>query len=271
MNKISLAFSPCPNDTFIFDPIVNHRIDLEGMKFDYTLHDVETLNNMAIRGTTHMLKVSFFTYVMLRKKLVLLDSGSALGFGNGPILISKIGCRLSDIPELKVAIPGEHTTAHLLFSIAAPQPAKKIFMHFGQIEDAILDGTVDAGVIIHENRFTYQKRGLSPVLDLGTFYENLTKQPIPLGGIVVKKSVGYDTINKLNQILFRSVDFAMKNPEIPMDFVREHAREMDPEVMKQHINLYVNANTLSLGTGGHVAISKMIEVAREHKLIPTVE
>ncbi len=271
MNKIRLAFSPCPNDTFIFDPIVNQRINLEGLTFDYTLHDVETLNKMAFEGKIHMLKVSFFTYVMLRKNLVLLDAGSALGFGNGPLLISRQGIRPEDIPSLKVAIPGEHTTAHLLFTIAAPQPAQKVFLNFADIEDAILNGTVDAGVIIHENRFTYRNKGLHLVMDLGAHYEKMTGQPVPLGGIVVKQNIGYDLINKLNRIMYRSVDFAMKNPEIPMEFVRSHASEMDPVVMKQHIGLYVSPNTLSLGTGGHVAITQMIRMAQQYHLVPPDE
>jgi 1,4-dihydroxy-6-naphthoate synthase len=264
---LSLAFSPCPNDTFIFDAIIHNRIDLEGLKFDYRLHDVETLNNMAIAGGIDMIKVSFFTYLMLQQKFVLLDSGSALGFGNGPMLISKNNYTLDDLPRLTVAIPGKYTTAHMLFRIAAPEAKKKEFMLFSNIEDAILTGKVDAGVIIHENRFTFEQKGLKKILDLGTYWEQITGSPIPLGGIIARKGLGYNIINKLNRIMFRSVEYALKNPAEAMAFVRENASEMDEEVMQKHIHLYVNENTLSLGTGGKVAIAKLQQIAMEKGLV----
>jgi 1,4-dihydroxy-6-naphthoate synthase len=264
---LSLAISPCPNDTFIFDAIIHKRIDLEGLKFDYRLHDVETLNNMAMAGGIDMIKVSFFTYLMLQQKFVLLDSGSALGFGNGPLLISKHNYTLDDLPGLTVAIPGKYTTAHMLFRIAAPEAKKKEFMIFSDIEDAILSGKVDAGVIIHENRFTFEQKGLKKILDLGTYWEQLTGSPIPLGGIIARKGLGYNIINKLNRVMFRSVEFALKNPAEAMAFVRENATEMDEEVMQKHIHLYVNENTLSLGTGGKVAIAKLQQIAMEKGLV----
>jgi 1,4-dihydroxy-6-naphthoate synthase len=264
---LSLAFSPCPNDTFIFDAIIHNRIDLEGLKFDYRLHDVETLNNMAMAGGIDMIKVSFFTYLMLQQKFVLLDSGSALGFGNGPMLISKYDYTLDDLPRLTVAIPGKYTTAHMLFRIAAPEAKKKEFMLFSNIEDAILTGKVDAGVIIHENRFTFEQKGLKKILDLGTYWEQITGSPIPLGGIIARKGLGYNIINKLNRIMFRSVEYALKNPAEAMAFVRENASEMDEEVMQKHIHLYVNENTLSLGTGGKVAIAKLQQIAMEKGLV----
>jgi 1,4-dihydroxy-6-naphthoate synthase len=264
---LSLAISPCPNDTFIFEAIINKRIDLEGLKFDYRLHDVETLNTMAMAGGIDMLKVSFFTYLMLQQKFVLLDSGSAMGFGNGPLLISKKEYTLEDLPGLTVAIPGQYTTAHMLFRIASPGVKEKKFMLFSEIEDAVLSGKVDAGVIIHENRFTYAQKGLRQITDLGQYWEQLTGSPIPLGGIIVRKGLGYNTINKLNRIMFRSVEYAMKHPADAMPFVKEHAQEMDEEVMKKHIHLYVNENTLSLGTGGKVALSKLQKMARERGLI----
>lgn len=264
---LSLAISPCPNDTFIFDALIHNRIDLDGLKFNYQLHDVETLNNMAITGGIDMIKVSFFTYLMLQKNFVLLDSGSAMGFGNGPLLISKKNYSLEDMPRLTVAIPGRYTTANMLFRIASPGVKKKEFMLFSDIEDAILTGKVDAGVIIHENRFTYEQKGLKKVLDLGQYWEQVTGSPIPLGGIIARKGLGYNTINKLNRIMFRSVEYAMKHPDDAMPFVREHAREMDEEVMKKHIHLYVNENTLSLGTGGKVALAKLQQIASEKGLI----
>ena len=264
---LSLAISPCPNDTFIFDPLIHNRIDLDGLKFNYELHDVESLNNMALNGGIDMIKVSFFTYLLLQQNFVLLDSGSAMGFGNGPLLISKNKYTLEDLPGLRVAIPGRYTTAHMLFRIASPGVKNKEFMMFSEIEDAILTGRVDAGVIIHENRFTYEQKGLQKILDLGKYWEQLTGSPIPLGGIIARKGLGYNTINKLNRIMHRSVEYAMKHPAEAMAFVREHSQEMDEEVMKKHIHLYVNENTLSLGTGGKVALSKLQKIARETGLI----
>ncbi|MEI7661412.1 MAG: 1,4-dihydroxy-6-naphthoate synthase [Bacteroidota bacterium] len=264
---LSLAISPCPNDTFIFEAIIHKRIDLEGLTFNIQMHDVETLNHMAITGGLDIIKVSFFTYLLLQQNFVLLDSGSALGFGNGPMLISKREYTLEDMPNLTVAVPGQYTTAHMLFRIASAGVAKKQFMRFSEIEDAILTDKVDAGVIIHENRFTYEQRGLKKIIDLGNFWEKLTGSPIPLGGIIVRKGLGYDIINKLNRIMFRSVEFAFRHPEVAMPFVKQHAQEMDEEVMKKHIHLYVNENTLSLGTGGKVAIAKLQQIAREKGLI----
>jgi 1,4-dihydroxy-6-naphthoate synthase len=264
---LSLGISPCPNDTFIFDALIHKKIDLEGLTFDFQLHDVETLNKMAMAGGTDIIKVSFFTYLMLQQNFVLLDSGSAMGFGNGPLLVSNKDYALDDLPGLTVAIPGQYTTAHMLFRIASPGVKKKEFMLFSEIEDAILTGRVDAGVIIHENRFTYEQRGLKPILDLGKYWEVLTGSPIPLGGIIARKGLGYNVINKLNRIMYRSVEFAMKNPAGAMPFVREHARDMDELVMKKHIQLYVNENTLSLGTGGKVALAKLQMIARQKGLI----
>ncbi len=267
MKPIRLAISPCPNDTFIFDAIINKRIDLEDLEFEPGFHDVETLNHMAMQGSIDLVKISFFTYILIHQNYVLLDSGSALGYGNGPLLIGREAYKPEDISRLTVAIPGEYTTAHMLFRIAAPEVRAKKIMVFSAIEDAVMTGEVDAGVIIHENRFTYEKKGLKLITDLGKYWETLTGSPIPLGGIIARKGLGYDLINTLNRIMFRSVDFAMKNPEVPLPFVRKYAQEMDPEVMKQHIGLYVNENTLSLGTGGRVAIAKLIRVAKERGLI----
>jgi 1,4-dihydroxy-6-naphthoate synthase len=264
---LSLAISPCPNDTFIFNALLHNKIDLEGLKFDYQLHDVETLNKMAISGGVDLVKVSFFTYLLLQQNYVLLDSGSALGFGNGPLLISRKDYSPEDLPNLTVAVPGQYTTAHMLFRIASPGVKRKEFMLFSEIEDAILSGKVDAGVIIHENRFTYEQKGLKKILDLGAYWEQLTGSPIPLGGIIARKGLGYNMINKLNRIMFRSVEYALKNPAEAMPFVRQHAQEMDEGVMEKHIRLYVNANTLSLGTGGKVALAKLQQIARDKGLI----
>ena len=194
---LTIGISPCPNDTFIFDAIFHQRIDLEGLQFEFRFHDVETLNHKAMSVDLDVIKVSFFTYLLLRQKFELLESGSAMGFGTGPLLISKNEYTHEDLPHLTVAIPGHFTTAHMLFRMFAPSVKKKEFMLFSEIEDAILRGEVDAGVIIHENRFTYEKRGLKKIVDLGSHWEKLTGAPIPLGGIVARKGLGADTIEKL--------------------------------------------------------------------------
>ncbi len=264
---IRLAFSPCPNDTFVFDAIVNHRIDLEGLHFEYQMHDVETLNKMAMEGAMDMIKVSFHAYLYLQSYYILLDSGSALGSGNGPMLIAKQVYTAEALPDLTVAIPGEYTTANLLMKLAYPEVKKKKIMLFSEIEQAIISGEADAGVIIHENRFTYEKKGLKKIADLGEYWENMMECPIPLGGIIARKGLGYDRINKLNRILFRSVQYAMKHPYDAMPFVRANAQEMDEEVMAQHIGLYVNDYTLSLGTRGRVALTYLLEIARKKGLV----
>jgi 1,4-dihydroxy-6-naphthoate synthase len=267
MTRIRLAFSPCPNDTFVFDAIVNNRIDLEGMHFDYQMHDVETLNHLAMEGGMDVIKVSYHAYLYLQKNFILLDSGSALGAGNGPLLIAKQKYSAAELSGLTVAIPGEYTTAHLLLKLAYPMVKKKVVMVFSEIESAILSGAVDAGVIIHENRFTYESRGLQKIADLGEYWESLMECPIPLGGIIARKGLGYDRINKLNRIMFRSVQYAMKHPYDAMPFVRANAQEMDEDVMASHIKLYVNDYTLSLGTRGRVALTYLMEIARERELI----
>ncbi|MFC2101622.1 1,4-dihydroxy-6-naphthoate synthase [Bacteroidota bacterium] len=257
---VSLAFSPCPNDTFIFAALVHGRIDTEGLTFSYQMADVEELNLMAIDRKTDMIKVSFNAWLSIREHYELLESGSALGFGNGPLLIAKSRIPEMRIPEMRIALPGEHTTAHLLFSLAFPQVTRKEFMLFSNIEGAVLSGEVDAGVIIHENRFTYEKRGLVKIMDLGEFWEEKSASPIPLGGIIAKRNLGEEKLDKLNRIMRRSVQFAMKNPGDAMDFVREHAQELEDDVMRKHIDLYVNRFTLDLGEDGSRAIQTLMDI-----------
>jgi len=256
---ITLSFSPCPNDTFIFYAIVHGRIDLEGLSFAWETDDVETLNHRAFAGKCDMIKVSYHAYLTLREQYELLDAGSALGFGNGPLLISRLYRTPEELYDRRVAIPGEYTTAHLLLKFFAPRITRKEVMLFSEIEDAINDGRVDAGVIIHENRFTYQQKGLHKIMDLGEFWQEQTGMPIPLGGIVVKKELGSAVIDKLNRIMKRSVQYAFDHPDETMAFVRSHAREMDDSVMRKHIGLYVTDFTIDLGKQGKDAIQKMIE------------
>ena len=236
------------------------KVDTEGLSFRWSLADIEELNRLALRGSAEMIKVSYHAWPSLERNYTLLDAGSALGSGNGPLLISKREYAADEVPGLTVAIPGEHTTAHFLLRYAFPEVRKKVILLFSEIENAILNGSVDAGVIIHESRFTYEAKGLRKILDLGDQWEQRTGFPIPLGGIVAKKALGYGTIHKLNRIMKQSVLWAMGHPEETMEFVRAHAQEMDEAVMRRHIGLYVNDYTVSLGPKGREAVAKMSEV-----------
>jgi 1,4-dihydroxy-6-naphthoate synthase len=239
-NYLSLGFSPCPNDTFMFDAMVNGKIETERLEFNATLDDVETLNQKALKGALDITKLSYAVYPQVQDNYVLLDSGSALGFGMGPLLISKAESKGSDLKNSTIAIPGEHTTAHFLFSIFFPDVKNKATVVFSEIEDAILSGKADAGVIIHENRFTYEQKGLKKIADLGELWDNKTNQPIPLGGIVVKRSLADEVQQKINRIMRKSVEYAFENPESSKEYVKQYAQEMDEEVRKKHIALYVN-------------------------------
>ncbi len=268
--KLSLGFSTCPNDTFIFEAIVHSRVDTEGLEFSPNLADIEDLNMKAFEAGPDISKLSYNAYGHLTDRYLVLDAGSALGEGNGPLLLSKTKIYPDEVPSLRIAIPGKYTTANLLLDIAFPKVKEKRSYLFSDIEEVILSGEMDAGLAIHENRFTYQKRGLRKILDLGTRWEELSGRPIPLGGIMVKRSLGADVIGKVNRILRRSVEFAFAHPEMAMSFVQQHAQEMDRDVMRKHIGLYVNDYTLSLGDEGRAAIRKLYEIAAEKGVLPQV-
>lgn len=252
--KLSLGFSPCPNDTFIFDALIHGKIDTEGLQFEVYFDDVETLNQKAINAELDITKLSYFAYVQVIKTYVLLNSGSALGFGVGPLLISKQKNLTKIDSTFKVGIPGKFTTANFLLSLAYPQLSNKVELIFSDVEEKLLTGEIDLGVIIHENRFTYQNKDLHLVQDLGAFWEQETNCLIPLGGIVIKRSLPDDVKQKVQRVLLKSVEFAFANPKSGLNFIRSHAQEMSEEVMYQHINLYVNKYSLNLGVDGRNAI-----------------
>jgi 1,4-dihydroxy-6-naphthoate synthase len=266
--KLTLGFSPCPNDTFIFDALVNKKIDTAGLDFEPVLEDVETLNQWALQGRLDLTKISYGVLPQLLGRYELLDSGGALGKGVGPLLIGRSGSQNEKLPAkgsrvdtCRVAIPGMHTTAHLLFSLAYPQAHHKTFMVFSAIEEAVLTGQVDCGVIIHENRFTYRQKGLVKMMDLGEFWEKKTGAPIPLGGIVLKR--GHDPAfhHQVNESIKKSLEFAFRHYPILPDYVKQHAQEMDEQVMRQHIDLYVNDYSLSLGEEGKKAVQTLMDIA----------
>jgi 1,4-dihydroxy-6-naphthoate synthase len=269
--KLSLGFSPCPNDTFIFDAMIHQKVDTEGLEFDVLLADVEELNQRAFSQSIDVTKLSYHAYGHLVEHFALLDAGSALGNKVGPLLIALHPIAKQDIPQARIAIPGKYTTANFLLSLAYPTAQQKTEMLFSDIENAVLQGQMDAGLIIHENRFTYASRGLVKLLDLGEYWEESTGLPIPLGGIVVNRQLPLEIQQKVNRVMARSVAFAQANPSASLDFVKAHAQEMEESVMYQHINLYVNNFTLDLGERGRAAIAHLFAVAREKGVIPDSE
>ena len=259
MPVIDLGLSPCPNDTFIFDALVNQKIDTKGYTFNIHLEDVQTLNEWALAGKLPYSKISYGVWPLLKNKYQLLKSGGALGKGVGPLLIYKD--QQPDAATMKVAIPGVNTTAHLLFSLAFPNASNKSFLVFNEIEDAVLSGKVDAGVIIHENRFTYAQKGLKKWMDLGTYFEEKFNAPIPLGGIIARKDRDQDEITTIDALIKESVEYAFKHSyETLPEFVKCHSQEMSEQVMRQHIDLYVNDFSIDMGTVGANAIAALEKV-----------
>ena len=267
---LSLGFSPCPNDCFMFDAIVNQRIDLEGLDFSVRLADVEALNNAAFAGEADVTKLSYHAYAYCLADYVLLDAGSALGRNCGPLLISKREISKPEVAAgtLRIAIPGKYTTANFLLGLAFPQAQNKTELVFSAIEGALLDEQVDAGLIIHENRFTYQARGLKKIVDLGEYWESETGAPIPLGGIVIKRSLPDEIKDRVNRVLRRSVEYAFAHRTASLDYVRAHAQEMDEDVMYRHIDLYVNEYSVDLGVEGRRAVELLFEKAAQTGIIP---
>lgn len=268
--KISIGYSPCPNDTFIFDALAHQKVDTEGLTFEVVLEDVETLNRWAFEPRLDVTKLSFHALGHLFHQYQLLSAGAALGNNCGPLLIARKILSQEEIIRGPIALPGAFTTAKLLFGLAYPEALNTRQMVFSGIEEKVLNGEVAAGVIIHENRFTYENRGLVKITDLGERWEQQTLHPIPLGGIAVRRHFPEAVKNKINRVVGRSVAFAMDNPKEPMEYVKKHAQEMDPSVMLQHISLYVNDHTKNLGKTGVAAINELYKVAVTKGLIPEI-
>lgn len=273
--ELTLGFSPCPNDTFIFDAFIHHKIDTQGLRFKVFFDDVETLNQKAMRAELDITKLSFHALAYVRQHYALLDAGSALGFGVGPLLVCKAERKLEiesllskEDKRLRVAIPGQLTTANFLLGIAYPWIQHKIELVFSEIEDALLDNRVDLGLIIHENRFTYADKGLHKVLDLGDYWEKFSGSAIPLGGIVVNRNLPIALQQQINTLLKQSVEYAFAHPQSGIAFIRQHAQAMDEEVMYKHIKLYVNDFSVQLGSEGRKAVDTLYAVAHERGLIP---
>ncbi|MEJ7589226.1 MAG: 1,4-dihydroxy-6-naphthoate synthase [Ferruginibacter sp.] len=257
--KLTLGFSPCPNDTFIFDALVNKKIDTEGIEFEAVLEDVQTLNEWARENKLSVTKISYGVLSLVLDQYIVLESGSALGKGVGPLLISNTDMGALKVEDSLIAIPGENTTAHLLFSMAYPGAKNKVFLRYDEIENFIL-AKKGLGVIIHENRFTYKEKGLRKIIDLGDYWEEKTGNAIPLGGIVIQKSIATEVQKKTDTLIKKSIEYAFSNYPLLNDFIRIHAQEMSEDVMRQHIGLYVNEYSLQLGEVGKESIRKLLKV-----------
>lgn len=264
--KITIGFSPCPNDTFIFDALINKKIDLQGLTFEPVLEDVQTLNAWAQEGRLDVTKISYGALPKVLGQYRLLESGGALGMGAGPLLIGQRPLDEKDIEAAvnkgPIAIPGVDTTAHLLFAMAFPEALNKTFCVFNEIEQAVADGKAAAGVIIHENRFTYRQKGLHLWKDLGAHWEQATGGPVPLGGIVAHQRLPEAIALTIDELIRQSLQHAFNNYPVLPPFVTDNAQEMDPTVMRQHIDLYVNPYSLGLGPDGHKAVDKLIDTYR---------
>lgn len=269
---LSLAFSPCPNDCFMFDAIVHNRIDLEGLTFDVRLADVEALNRDAFEGRTDVTKLSYHAFAYCADRYVMLNAGSALGRNCGPLLISKRHITADEVAGggLRIAIPGKFTTANLLLGLAFPSATQTAPMIFSDIEGVVASGEYDAGVIIHENRFTYQSRGLQKVVDLGEYWEETTGFAIPLGGIVVRRDLDPEVQTTMDRVLRRSVEYAFAHRDETLPYVRAHAQDMNDEVMFKHIDLYVNDFSVDLGPTGRAAVQGLFDRARAAGVTPPV-
>ena len=264
---LTLGFSPCPNDTFIFDAMVNGGIDTQGLKFDYVMEDVETLNQWAMEGRLHITKLSYSTFLHTVDKYALLHSGSALGRGVGPLLVARQPLDMSRMQDYRIAIPGVKTTANLLLTLAWPEARNKTELLFSEIESAVLNGDYDAGLIIHESRFTYAQKGLVKLADMGDWWEQTTGAAIPLGGIVVQRALGRDVATKVDDIIRRSLAKSWAGYPQLSEFIRCNAHEMEEDVMRRHIDLYVNEYTTDLGVTGRNAIQTLFDKAANAGLI----
>ena len=268
--KLSLGFSPCPNDTFMFDGLVNSKINHSPFTFDVSIKDVEELNNRAFQNEFDITKVSFHAYAYISSDYQILNSGSALGHNNGPLLISKRKIYPDEVNDLNIAIPGKYTTANLLLSVAFPFIQHKKEYLFSDIEEVVLSDEADAGLIIHENRFTFQNKGLKKIIDLGEWWEKQTESPIPLGCIIIKRNIPSQIKKEISRLIHDSIQYAFSYPDNSRSYIKEYAASMDENVIKQHIDLYVNDYSVNLGEKGKEAILKLYEKAGINGNFPSV-
>jgi len=271
MQQLTLGYSPCPNDTFIFYGLIHGQIPCPDTSFKERLEDVETLNNLAMAGKLDLTKISYHALGHLREDYCLLRSGGALGRGCGPLVISKQATDMQQLRGKQIAIPGQLATANLLLQLHGEGYENLLILPFHEIMTAVIDGQADAGVIIHESRFTYQQYGLQQVLDLGQWWEEDSGCPIPLGGILAKRSLGAKRIKQIDSALRASVEFAFANPQQPQDYIKQHAQELEDDVIRSHIQLYVNDFSVDLGAEGVQAVETLFARAEKRGIIPRCE
>ena len=264
---LSVAYSPCPNDTFMFHDLAGGRLTWPGLTISVHLHDVETLNRMAVDGVYDVTKVSFHAYLLARREYQLLSVGAAVGEGCGPVVVARRAIDPSEYAGCTIAVPGELTTAHLLLRLAMPQFRKRLFVRYDRVMDMVARGQADAGVIIHEGRFLYERAGLTLLDDLGRWWQDRTSLPIPLGGIVARRSLGAETIDRFEDLLGRAIRASVDNPDRTLDYVRQHAQEMDADVLAEHIRTFVNDYSLDLGDDGRAAVRRLADLARDAGLL----
>lgn len=267
MTSLSLGYSPCPNDTYIFHALIHGLIPCGDLTFKERLEDVETLNQLALQGVLDLTKISFHAFGHLRDRYVLLHSGAALGRGCGPLIVADESLSLEQLRDKTIAIPGRLTTANLLLQLYVGGTDNLLILPFDQIIAAVRQGRAAAGVIIHESRFTYQQYGLKQMLDLGQWWEEVTGHPIPLGGILAKRSLGEERIRQVDQALRSSIEYARSYPQEATSYIRQHAQELDDSVINQHIGLYVNDYSIDLGEDGLAAVSCLLEKAEQVGII----
>lgn len=268
MRALSLGYSPCPNDTFIFYALSHGRIPLAGLQIRERLEDVETLNSLALDQALDLTKISYHAFGHLRRDYALLRSGSALGRGCGPLVVAREPRDLASLRGCPIAIPGRLTTANLLLQLCDLGFEKVVAMPFHRIMAAVAAGEVEAGVIIHESRFTYQELGLHQVIDLGLWWEADSGLPIPLGGILARRSLGVELIETIDDALRQSIEFAQNHPEQTRSYIKQHSQELADDVIDSHIALYVNQFTRDLGEEGVDAITTLLQRAEARSLIP---
>jgi 1,4-dihydroxy-6-naphthoate synthase len=268
MTPISLAYSPCPNDTFMFHQLSTPVARIDGHPVTIHLHDVDELNSRALKQTYDVTKLSCHAYFHVEEQYSLLNAGAAFGFGCGPILVARPGALLSHVRQGSVAIPGELTTAHLLLQLKTPDIGRRIFTTYNQILPMVRDGLADFGLVIHEGRFTYEEYGLVRILDLGAWWESETKLPIPLGGIAAKRSLGKNTGTLIESAIRDSLTAAQTHPETTRDYVLQHASELSCDIIDLHINTFVNDFSMSIGEEGQEALLRLRTMAKERGILP---
>ncbi|MEE4112983.1 MAG: 1,4-dihydroxy-6-naphthoate synthase [Desulfobacteraceae bacterium] len=261
--ELTFGFSPCPNDTYMFNAIAHGAVGVDGYRLKPVLHDVETLNGMAMDAVLDVTKLSFYAWLEVKDRYQMLDSGAAMGFGCGPVLIARNQLAQAEIHRCRVVLPGRWTTAHLLLRLWAPEADQRFFTTYDRIFDVLASGQADCGVIIHEGRFTFEAAGFTPVVDLGAWWEAMTGLPVPLGGIAARRSLGNALIRQIDMAVNASIRRAMADPRATLPFIREHAQEMEDTVLRAHIRTFVNDFSLSQTDVGRRAIEKLESMARD--------